>query len=80
MSNNAPDYNDNLVFPPEDDGIMSMPRCDIEDLKKENGRLRQALSECYKMAETWGATAELPTSIINICHKALNGGNNDSAN
>ena len=29
MSNNAPDYENNLVFPP------SMPRCDIEELKKE---------------------------------------------
>lgn len=29
MSNNAPDYENDLVFPP------SMPRCDIEELKKE---------------------------------------------
>lgn len=29
MSNNAPDYENDLVFPP------SMPRCDIEELKEK---------------------------------------------
>lgn len=32
-----PDYNDDLVFPPKEE-ILSMPRCDIE-------RLRKALKE-----------------------------------
>lgn len=32
MSNNAPDYENNLAFDPD---INTMPRCDIEDLKKQ---------------------------------------------
>ena len=32
-----PDYNDDLVFPPKEE-VLSMPRCDIE-------RLRKALKE-----------------------------------
>lgn len=58
----------------------TMPRCDIEDLKKENEQLRQALENCYEMADTWGACAELPGIIVSICRKTLNGENNDSAN
>lgn len=28
-----PDYNDDLVFPPKEE-VLSMPRCDIEKLRK----------------------------------------------
>lgn len=56
------------------------PRCDIDELKKENDKLRAALDKCYEMADTWGACAELPGLIVNICRKTLNGENDDSAN
>lgn len=32
MGNNTPDYEDNLAFDPD---VNNMPRCDIEDLKKQ---------------------------------------------
>lgn len=41
MSNNAPDYNDNLVFPPQ------MPLCDIEELKQKIKNLKELLKECH---------------------------------
>ena len=41
MSNNAPDYNDNLVFPPQ------MPYCDIEELNKKTHNLKELLKECH---------------------------------
>lgn len=37
MSNNAPDYENDLVFPP------SMPRCDIEELKEKVKNLEEKL-------------------------------------
>lgn len=43
MSNNAPDYENNLAFDPD---INTMPRCDIEALKSEIKRLKDLLKEC----------------------------------
>lgn len=37
MSNNAPDYENNLAFDPD---INTMPRCDIEALKSEIKHLK----------------------------------------
>ena len=42
MSNNAPDYENNLAFDPD---INTMPRCDIEALKSEIKRLKELLRE-----------------------------------
>lgn len=39
----------------------------------EINRLREALSDCYEQASNWGACAELPIVIIDICGKVLNG-------
>ena len=38
MSNNAPDYENNLAFDPD---INTMPRCDIEELKKAIEKLEK---------------------------------------
>lgn len=46
MSNNAPDYENNLAFDPD---INTMPRCDIEALKSEVKRLKVLLRECKQM-------------------------------
>lgn len=43
MSNNVPDYENNLAFDPD---INTMPRCDIEALKSEVKRLKELLKEC----------------------------------
>lgn len=43
MSNNAPDYENNLAFDPD---INTMPRCDIEALKSEIKHLKELLKEC----------------------------------
>lgn len=48
MSNNAPDYENNLAFDPD---INTMPRCDIEALKSEIKRLKELLKECRKILE-----------------------------
>lgn len=48
MSNNAPDYENNLAFDPD---INTMPRCDIEALKSEIKRLKVLLLECRKILE-----------------------------
>lgn len=37
MSNNAPDYENNLAFDPD---INTMPRCDIEELKGQIEQLK----------------------------------------
>lgn len=78
MSNNAPDYKDNLAFDPD---INTMPRCDIEELKseikhlkdlqanqdKEVERLRGLLKECkqhmYFQKEIDNETIALLTRI-----------------
>lgn len=43
MSNNAPDYENNLAFDPD---INTMPRCDIEELKSQVKHLKDLLKEC----------------------------------
>ena len=43
MSNNAPDYENNLAFDPD---INTMPRCDIEALKSEIKHLKELLKKC----------------------------------
>ena len=43
MSNNAPDYENNLAFDPD---INTMPRCDIEELKSQVKNLKDLLKEC----------------------------------
>lgn len=50
--------------------------CYLDDLlaqQAEINRLRKALNDCYEQASNWGACAELPVVIIDICHKVLNG-------
>lgn len=47
MSNNAPDYENDLVFPP------SMPRCDIEELKKKVSKLEEKLEIAVKALITY---------------------------
>lgn len=42
MSNNAPDYENDLVFPP------SMPRCDIDELKEKVKIAEEALEFVVK--------------------------------
>ena len=44
MSNNAPDYENNLAFDPD---INTMPRCDIEALKSEIKRLKELLLQIH---------------------------------
>lgn len=41
MNNNAPDYKDNLLFEP-----LTMPYCDVKELKDEIQSLRNLLKEC----------------------------------
>lgn len=51
MSNNAPDYENNLAFDPD---INTMPRCDIEALKSEIKKLKDLLKECKFMLALCG--------------------------
>ena len=37
-----PDYNDDLVFPPKEE-VLSMPRCDIEKLRKALKETKRSL-------------------------------------
>lgn len=46
MSNNAPDYENDLVFPPKEE-VLSMPRCDIEELKNKIKNIKECLKECH---------------------------------
>lgn len=66
MSNNAPDYENNLAFDPD---INTMPRCDIEALKSEIKRLKELLKECRDFIELVciidGGKAKLLTKIDN---------------
>lgn len=49
MSNNAPDYENNLAFDPD---INTMPRCDIEELKAENRQLKDIISKmCIELVD-----------------------------
>ena len=45
MSNNAPDYNDNLVFPPRHDKTAYELQIETNKLKDEIFRLREALTK-----------------------------------
>lgn len=58
MSNNAPDYENNLAFDPD---INTMPRCDIEALNSEIKRLKELLKEC----------SEFLYEILNGTHSKL---------
>ena len=48
MSNNAPDYKNNLAFDPD---INTMPRCDIEALKSEIKHLKDLQNAQDKRVE-----------------------------
>lgn len=49
MSNNAPDYENNLAFDPD---INTMPRCDIEELKAEKQKLKDIISKmCIELVD-----------------------------
>lgn len=48
MSNNAPDYENNLAFDPD---INTMPRCDIEALKSEIKHLKDLQNAQDKRVE-----------------------------
>lgn len=63
MSNNAPDYENNLAFDPD---INTMPRCDIEALKSEIKKLKDLLKECYKMLAQYHVENSEPSLDENI--------------
>lgn len=50
MSNNAPDYENDLVFPPEE---YSMPRCDIEELKQKINKLEKIIESLKDEVDMW---------------------------
>lgn len=52
MSNNTPDYHDNLAFPPQED---AMPLCDIKKLQSENNKLKIQLKTANDTADNWYA-------------------------
>nr|DAS78871.1 MAG TPA: hypothetical protein [Caudoviricetes sp.] len=63
MSNNAPDYENNLAF---DLDINTMPRCDIEALKSEIKKLKELLKESYKMLAQYHVENSEPSFDENI--------------
>lgn len=69
----APDYENDLVFPPRHDKTAYELQLENNKLQSEINRLREALNNCYEQASNWGACAELPVVIIDICDKALSG-------
>ena len=73
-----PDYNDDLVFPPKEE-VLSMPRCDIEELKNKIKGMKIVLQDCKQMfvAEksflVQCSRLEDIESIIERIDEALNG-------
>lgn len=74
-----PDYNDNLVFPPEDE-VLSMPRCDIEKLRKALKETKRSLLDMQnKIMIDNGAYGEIhplykmANQAIKHIDEALNG-------
>ena len=49
-NNNAPDYENDLVFPPEE---HSMPRCDIEELKQQIKKLEKIIERLKDEVDVW---------------------------
>ena len=58
MSNNAPDYENDLVFPP------SMPRCDIEELKAKVKKLEVKLKIAEEALEFYALKEHLGDAYI----------------
>lgn len=77
MTNNAPDYTENLAFPPQGDWSDTQPKnntdrtqssCDmvdkIEKLTTENTKLKDLLKDCYLANQAFIKTFEWLETII----------------
>ena len=45
-------YLDNLAFPPKEE-VLSMPRCDIEELKQQINKLERIIESLKDEADMW---------------------------
>ena len=71
MSNNAPDYENNLAFDPD---INTMPRCDIEELKSQVKHLKDLQNAQDKRVEELEQALEKVEKQLKIAIKAINKG------